>query len=331
VTASQLVEAQGDSAGGVVSDSTGLRRNHAMPHDITDLRFFVTITESGSLAEAARRLDVTASAVSQRLRQLESRLGMQLAHRSTRRFSLTEEGELFHAGVVALLADLDGLVDTLRERSGEVAGTLHVGAPLGFGRHYLAAAVSDFHALHPGLMVSLTLSDVMSAADANRFDLIVHIGNLTDSSMVAYPIAPNSRFLCAAPGYLAHRPAPHEPKELAQHDCIVLRENDEDVTLWRFRKKRTEVAVRVPAILSSNDGECAKQWALEGKGVFIRSEWDVAESLASGRLVRLLPEWALPDADVVALVASRAGLSARVKLFLSFLQARFKPLPPWRR
>lgn len=302
-----------------------------MPQDIADLRFFVTITESGSLAEAARRLDVTASAVSQRLRQLESRLGTQLAHRSTRRFSLTEEGELFHAGAVALLANLDALVDTLRQRSGEVAGTLHVCGPLGFGRHYLAAAIADFHTLHPKLMVSLTLSDVVSAADANRFDLIVHIGSLANSSMVAYPIAPNARFLCAAPRYLARRPAPRDPKELAGHDCIVLRENHEDVTLWRLRKKRSEVAVRVPAILSSNDGEVARQWALQGKGVIMRSEWDVAESLASGRLVRLLADWSLPDADVVALVASRAGMSARVKLFLSFLQARFQPLPPWRR
>jgi DNA-binding transcriptional LysR family regulator len=302
-----------------------------MPHDIIDLRFFVTITESGSLAEAARRLDVSPSAVSQRLRQLESRLGMQLAHRSTRRFSLTEEGELFHAGAVTLLADLDALVDTLRERSGEVAGTLHVGGPLGFGRHHLAPAIADFHSLHPGLMVSLTLSDVMSAADANRYDLIVHIGALGDSSMVAYPIAPNARLLCASPRYLARRPAPREPQELAAHDCIVLRENHEDVTLWRLRRKRNEVAVRVPAILSCNDGEVARQWALQGKGVVMRSEWDVADSLAAGKLVRLLPHWSLPDADVVALVASRAGLSARVKLFLAFLQQRFQPLPPWRR
>jgi DNA-binding transcriptional LysR family regulator len=302
-----------------------------MPHDITDLRFFVTITESGSLAEAARRLDVTPSAVSQRLRQLESRLGLQLAHRSTRRFALTEEGELFHAGVAALLADLDRLIDSLRERSGEVAGTLHVGGPLGFGRTYLAGAIADFQSLHPRLKVSLTLSDVVAPADANRFDMIVHIGSLADSSMVAYPIAPNARFICAAPAYLARRPAPHEPKELAQHDCIVLRENNEDVTLWRFRKKRSEVAVRVPAILSSNDGDVAKQWALRGKGLFVRSEWDVAERLDNGRLVRVLADWSLPDADVVALAARRAGMSARAKLFLSFLQARFQPVPPWRR
>ncbi len=149
--------------------------------------------------------------------------------------------------------------------------------------------------------------------------------------MVAYPIAPNARFVCAAPAYLARHPAPHKPQELVTHDCIVLRENDEDVTLWRFRKGRNEVSVRVPAILSSNDGDVVRQWALGSKGLIMRSEWDVAESLAAGRLVRVLEDWHLPDADIVALVDRRHGMSARVKLFLAFLQARFKPVPPWRR
>lgn len=301
-----------------------------MSNDITDLRFFVAVTESGSLAEAARRMDVTPSAVSQRLRQLETRLDLHLIHRTTRRFSLTDEGELFYAGAAELLADLDHLTDTLRARSGEVAGTLHVCGPLGFGRHHLAAAIADFHTLHPKLMVSLSLSDVVPVADANRFDLIVHIGHLIDSSMVAYPIAPNARFVCAAPDYLARHPAPRQPQDLATHHCIVLRENQEDVTLWRFRKNRNELSVRVPAILSSNDGDVVRQWALAGKGLIMRSEWDVAESLASGRLVRVLDDWRLPDADIVALVDRRQGMAARVKLFLAFLQARFKPLPPWR-
>lgn len=301
-----------------------------MSNDITDLRFFVAVTESGSLAEAARRMDVTPSAVSQRLRQLETRLDLHLIHRTTRRFSLTDEGELFYAGASELLANLDHLTDTLRARSGEVAGTLHVCGPLGFGRHHLAAAIADFHTLHPKLMVSLSLSDVLPVADANRFDLIVHIGHLIDSSMVAYPIAPNARFVCAAPDYLARHPAPREPQELATHHCIVLRENQEDVTLWRFRKGSKELAVRVPAILSSNDGDVVRQWALAGKGLIMRSEWDVADSLASGRLVRVLEDWRLPDADIVALVDRRQGMAARVKLFLAFLQARFKPLPPWR-
>lgn len=302
-----------------------------MSNDVIGLRFFVVVTESGSLAEAARRLDVTPSAVSQRLRQLETRLGLQLIHRSTRRFSLTEEGDLFYAKGVELLAELDELIDGLRRRSGEVTGTLHIRSSLGFGRYHLAPAIADFHAMHPKLKVSLTLSDVVSAADANRFDMIVHIGKLADSSVVAYPIAPNARFVCASPEYLALHPAPLAPQDLPAHHCIVLRENEEDVTLWRFRRGRNEISVRVPATLSSNDGDVAYQWALCGKGLVMRSEWHVAESLATGRLERVLAGWQLPDADIVGLVAQRHGMSGRVKLFLSFLQARFKPVPPWRR
>lgn len=301
-----------------------------MPHDITDLRFFVTIAHSGSLAEAARRLDVTPSAVSQRLQQLEARLGLKLAHRSTRRFSLTEEGELFLGGACGLLAELDDLVDTLHERSGEVSGTLSLCGPLGFGRHYLAAAIADFHAQHPGVTVSLTLSDLVSATDADRYDLIVHIGKLADSRMVAYPIAPNLRFVCATPQYLTRAAPLHHPSDLAHHACIVLRENQEDVSLWRFHKKRGDVAVRVPVVLSSNDGDVVKQWALRDKGLIMRSEWDVADDIVAGRLVRVLGDWSLPHADVVAITASRAHVPARVKLFLALLQARFRPHPPWR-
>lgn len=302
-----------------------------MSNDTTDLRFFVTLAESGTLAEAARRMDVTASAVSQRLRQLETRLGVHLIHRSTRRFNLTDEGNLFYTKALSLLADLDALIDSLRARSGEVAGTLHVRGPLGFGRQHLAGAIADFHAQHPKLVVSLTLSDVLPAANADRFDLIVHIGELSNSSMIVYPIAPNTRVVCASPSYLASRAAPRRPEELTGHHCIVLRENEEDVSLWRFRKGRTEVAVRIAPDMSSNDGEVTRQWALRGKGVIMRSEWDVAENLESGRLVRLLADWRLPDADIVALIPQRHGVSARVKLFLALLQARYQPVPPWRK
>ncbi|ABE46692.1 LysR family transcriptional regulator [Polaromonas sp. JS666] len=302
-----------------------------MSSDTTDLRFFVTLTESGALAEAARRMDVTASAVSQRLRQLENRLGVQLVQRSTRRFSLTDEGELFYTKALTLLAELDALIDSLRARSGEVAGTLHVRGPLGFGRQHLAGALADFHSQHPKLVVALTLSDVPPAADADRFDLIVHIGDLANSSMVAYPIAPNTRILCASPDYLARHAPPQRPEDLTGHQCLVLRENEEDVSLWRFRKGRTDAAVRIAPAMSSNDGDVTRQWALAGKGIIMRSEWDVAEHLAAGRLVRLLDGWRLPDADIVALIPQRHGVSARVKLFLAFLQARFQPVPPWRK
>lgn len=301
-----------------------------MPKDVTDLRFFVALTEARSLAEGARRMDVTPSAVSQHLRQMEQRLGVLLVQRSTRNFSLTDEGKLFYDGALHLLAQFDQLTDSLRERSGDLAGRLDIRGPLGFGRRHLAPAVADFHSLYPMLVVTLTLSDTVPAAEAQRHDLVVHIGQLPDSSMVGYPIAPNRRFACAAPAYLARRAAPTTPEQLTGHDCLVLRENQEDVSLWRMERVGKVVAVRVPPVLCSNDGEVVKQWALLGKGIMVRSEWDVAEDLRAGRLVRVLPEWHLPDANVVALVSHRAGITARVRLFLEFLQERFRPDPPWR-
>lgn len=301
-----------------------------MASDTTDLRFFVTLAESGTLTEAARRMDVTASAISQRLQQLEKRLNVHLIHRSTRRFSLTDEGEMFYAKAVSLLAELDALIESLRARSGEVGGTLHVWAPLSFGRQYLAPALADFHALHPRLQVSLTLSDLRPAADSERFDLILNIGALPDSNMVAYPIASNKRFLCASPAYLASRGQPRQPEDLTSHCCIVLRENEEDVSLWRLRQGEAEAAVRVTAGLNSNDGEVTRAWALAGKGIILRSEWAVAENLRTGQLVTVLGDWTIADADIVALIPKSHAVSARVRLFLAFLKERFQPVPPWR-
>lgn len=301
-----------------------------MASDTTDLRFFVTLAESGTLTEAARRMDVTASAISQRLQQLEKRLSVHLIHRSTRRFNLTDEGELLYTKAVSLLAELDSLIESLRARSGEVAGTLHVWAPLSFGRQYLTSALADFHALHPKLLVSLTLSDLRPAADSERFDLIVNIGALPDSTMVAYPIASNKLFLCASPAYLASRGTPRLPADLTSHCCIVLRQNEEDVSLWRLRKDATEAAVRVTAGLNSNDGEVTRAWALAGKGIILRSEWAVAENLRTGQLVKVLDDWTLADADIVALIPQSHAVSARVRLFLALLKERFQPVPPWR-
>lgn len=304
-----------------------------------DPRFFALLLREGSLAAAARQLGVTPSAVTQRLQGLEAKLGVRLLDRSTRRMRLTDEGALYHEHALILVRDYDELIDTLRSRKALVRGRLRVHGPLGFGRRYLAPVVASFHTAHPQLDIALTLSDrradAGTAGDAH--DLVVHIGELRDSSQVAYSIAPNERVLCAAPAYLKRAGRPATPDALNQHACLVLRENDEDVTMWRFSGRKSsaqgsgkrEVAVRVKPVLSSNDGDVIKQWALAGKGVMLRSEWDVADMLRTGALETLLPAWKPPPANVVALVAERKGMSARVKTFLAFLAAAFKPVP-WR-
>ncbi|MBI3523085.1 MAG: LysR family transcriptional regulator [Betaproteobacteria bacterium] len=294
------------------------------------LRFFVTIVRHGSLAAAARALDLTPSAVTQRLQALEARLGVRLLHRSARRIHLTDEGELYYTVSARLTQQYDELIDTLQSRRLLVSGRLVVHGPLGFGRRYLAPMIAQFHAEHPQLQITLTLSDKNIDPEAALFDVIVHIGELKDSSRVAYPLAPNRRWACASPGYLKRHGTPASPADLVHHAALVLRENEEDVTLWRFSSKGREQSVRVSPALASNDGGVIKQWALMGKGVMVRSEWDVAEEVRNGKLVRLMPGWLLPAADVVALVPQRKGKSARVEAFLQFIALQFKPHPPWR-
>jgi molybdate transport repressor ModE-like protein len=300
-------------------------------NDSADIRFLLTIRETGSLIAAARKLALSPSAVTQRLQQLERKLGTQLVNRSARRLRFTEEGTLLCERGAQLVQQFDALFDDLQTRRGGLVGTLNINAPLGFGRRYLAPAVADFQQRNPDIDVALTLSDRPLTEAMDRFDIVVHIGELPVSNLVGYAIAPNARFVCASPALLRRIGEPASPEALSTLPCIVLRENNEDVSLWQFSKGRTRRSVRVPAHLSCNDGDVIRQWACEGRGIMLRSEWDVADDLARGKLVRLLPGWKTPDADVIALTHQRAGLPARTRHFMRFLQARFKPAPPWRK
>lgn len=338
--------------------------------DIDDLRFILALDRLGSLAALAREQNVTPPAVTKRLGQLEARLGIRLALRTTRRLQLTHEGHLLAQHATGVLEQMRTIEEALQQRSQAVAGKLKVHGPFGFGRRYLGPLLAQFHSAHPSLEVQLYLSDNLMLPRQpvhghDAFDVLVTIGAIPDSRWIAHRIAPNRRILCAAPAYLAKAPPLSRPADLAQHACLVLRENDEDVTLWRFASresgkqaregsakpsakpsarrggKRSETdavsgvarehTVRVQPAMESNDGDVVHQWCLAGKGIMARSEWDVADSLASGRLVALLPGYTLPDADVMALVPQSRVASMRTRLFVEMLRKAFGPRPPWRR
>lgn len=295
-----------------------------------DLRFFVTVADSPSLAAAARELDVSRSAITQRLQQLEKRLRCLLVDRSTRHLRLTEEGRMLLGRARTVLDDLDDIAGILNLRRNVISGHLRVAAPLGFGRRYVTPVLAAFREKHPTVQVTLTLTDRPVVAADGHWDLVIHIGELKNSSMVMLRLAPNERFLCAAPSYLAAHGEPSEPADLARHACLALRQNEEDVTLWRFvdRQRRT-FPVRIAPAMSSNDGEVVRAWALAGLGIMVRSEWDVADDLRAGHLRRVLPRLGLPAADVVAFLSRRGGRTARASAFLKLLQDSLKPVP-WR-
>ena len=294
----------------------------------SDFEFFVVIARASTLAAAARELDVTASAVTQRLQDLEKRVGVRLVDRSRRRLALTDEGELLATRGRGISDQIAELTEALHSRRGEVAGHLRVIAPLGFGRRYVAPVAAAFFETHAAVTLDLTLSDRLEWFADSSWDVAVHIGESRPSGLVARTLAKNSRLLVAAPSFLERFGCPGTPRALRDYRCIALRENDEDVTMWRFMHRDGDVTrVRIEPTLASNDGDAVREWALNGFGLVVRSEWSVADDVRAGRLVHVLPEFALPSADVIAFVGPRKGRSARTSRFVQALRDALTPVP----
>ncbi len=288
-----------------------------------DLGFFSTLAASASLSAAARELGITTPAVSKHLSLMESRAGVPLVNRTTRRMSLTPEGELYLAHARRILDNIDELSQLLGSAKASPKGLLRVNATLGFGRCHVAPAISQFVRKHPQVEVQLQLSVNPPAATEDTFDVCIRFGEPPESRLIARKLAANRRILCAAPSYLARHGIPGTPGDLARHNCIGIRQGDQAYGIWRLTPDRPRgaksEAVKIRGNLTTNDGEIAVHWALAGHGIVMRAEWDVAGYLRSGRLVQVLAQYHTPDADIHAVYPQRHQVSARVRAFVDFM------------
>ncbi|AQH02299.1 LysR family transcriptional regulator [Burkholderia sp. KK1] len=293
-----------------------------------DLSFFSTLSAAGSLSAAARELGLTAAAVSKRLSQMETRAGVALVNRTTRRMMLTPEGELYLEHARRILDEIDELSELLGSAKRSPKGLLRVNATLGFGRSHIAPAISKFVAKYPQVSVQLQLSVTPPPLTDDAFDVCIRFGEPPDTRVVARRLAGNRRLLCAAPAYIAARGMPLTAHDLTRHNCIGIRQGDEAYGVWRLSSgrgtsRKTE-AVRINGTLTTNDGEIAVKWALEGHGVLMRAEWDIAQYLADGSLVRVLPDHETPNADIFAVYSQRHQMSNRIRAFVDFIAHELK-------
>lgn len=295
-----------------------------------ELGFFVALATAGSLSAAARNLGITTPAVSKRLTQMEARIGMPLVTRTTRRMSLTSEGEVFLERARCILGEIDDLDQLLTQAKGRPSGLLRVNATLGFGRMHIAPVISEYVKAYPDVDVQLQLSADPPPLNEDLFDVCVRFGVPPDARIIARKVASNRRLLCASPTYLREHGTPVTPVELARHNCIGIRQGSDAYGVWRLTsgkgaKRRTE-SVHVRGNLTTNDGEIAVSWALEGHGIVMRAEWDIERYLKSGRLVQVLPQYATPEADIYAVYHQRHQLSSRIRLFVEYLAGRFEKI-----
>ncbi len=296
---------------------------NARMNQLADLAFFVVMARQPSLAAAARELGITPPHVSRRLAALEQRLGLRLLNRTTRRLSLTAEGQRYLQEGAQILQDLEGLEASLVADRNAPKGLLKLNATFGFGRRHLAPLISDFALRYPEVEVILELTDRPLDLIDHAIDVGIQFGPPPDARVLARRIARNRRLLCASPAYLAEAGVPATPQDLSRHRCIVIRENTAAFNNWQLVNGPDKVMVKVRGPLSSNHGEIAVDWALAGHGIVLRSEWDVAGYLHSGRLQRVLAPWAGDMADIHAVYPQRHHLSAKVRVFLDFLAERF--------
>ncbi len=288
-----------------------------------DLRVFTVVVRKSSFGDAATELGTSPAYVSKRIRLLEQDLAVKLLHRTTRRVAVTEEGERVFHWAQRILDDVDQLLQEVAVTRLEPRGLLRVSSSFGFGRRIVAPALSRLVERHAGLQVRLEVFDRLVDVAGEGFDLDVRVGDEIAPHLIARRLADNHRVLCAAPAYLARHSMPRTLSELSSHDCLVIKERDHPFGVWRLRSGAAEEMVKVRGPLSANNGEMVVQWAVDGRGIALRSLWDVGPYLRAGRLVQVLPEWR-QDANVWAVYPTRLHLSAKVRVCVEFLQEHFR-------
>lgn len=284
-----------------------------------EMAFFQVLMRCGSLSAAARELGLTTPAVSRRLAMLETRLGVQMLNRTTRRMSLTPEGEEYLIQARRILVDIQDMENALSQSLSEPRGHVRVNATLGFGRSHVAPVISQFCKAYPSVQVQLHLSVSPPPLSEDAYDVCVRFGEPPDSRVIARKVAKNQRLLCASPTYLARHGTPRAPAELGRHNCISIHHGDEAYGLWRLTSGRRTEAVKVTGSMSTNDGDIAVAWALDGHGILMRAQWDIDKYLRSGRLCQVLENYATPPADIYAVYPQRHQKARRVTAFVDYL------------
>lgn len=287
------------------------------------LRVFCTVARKASFSGAAEELSVSAAYVSKRVSMLEADLGgTRLLHRSTRRVGITEAGERVYEWANKILDDVDHLVEDVSTTRRLPRGTLRISSSFGFGRHIVAPTLARLTEQYPQLGVRLDLFDRLVDVGGEGFDLDIRIGDEIASHLIARRLASNHRVLCASTAYLAAHGTPRQLADLSAHQCLVIKERDHPFGVWRLSERGEVSSVKVTGPLSTNHGEVAVQWALAGRGIVLRSMWNVRPFLDTGELLQVLPDVTQP-ANVWAVYPARLASSAKVRVCVDFLTEEF--------
>jgi DNA-binding transcriptional LysR family regulator len=279
------------------------------------------VVESGSFVKASQALDISKAAVSRYVVDMETRLGVRLLHRTTRRLALTDAGQVFYARSKELLAELAEAESEVTSRSEAASGTLRINAPFTFGNLHLAPLWGEFRNLHPKVTLDVTLADRLVDLVEEGYDVAVRIAALASSTLVSRRLATTRVVLCASPQYLQRHGNPIHPAELAAHAVIAYTYwsgKDE----WRFEGPAGPVSVRTQPVMLTNSGDTCRAAALAHQGVVLQPSFLVGPDLSAGTLVELMPQYRSVELGIYAVYPTRKHVPAKVRALVDFLTQR---------
>ena len=289
---------------------------------LTSMAVFVRAVERGGFAAAAAEFGLSATMVGLHVRALEERLGSRLLNRTTRRQSLTEVGHLYYERCKQILADVEAADSSANELRAAPRGRLRVTAPVSFGVHALAPAITDYLTLHPEVEVDLELNDRVIDLVAEGREVALRIGALTDSAFIAHPLAPYRMLVCGSPSYLRKRGVPRHPSDLATHNCLGFAYWGTGKE-WRFGGPAGDCLVRVHGSLRANNGEALRMAACSGLGIIMQPEVLLSEDVRTGRLIPILTEFEPPSRPMQIVYLPDRRPTAKVRTFVDFIAACF--------
>lgn len=294
--------------------------------DVSSMEVFVRTVLCGSLSAAGRELNLTPAAVSYRIAKLEDSLGTRLLHRTTRRIKLTEDGAEYFRNAEQIVAEIEKASAAISRRNELPQGTLKLTAPASFGRQHIAPILPKFLRRYPELHLNFVMTDEMIDLLGEGVDLAIRISELKSSGFIARKIAPDRRVVVASPDYIERYGEPQTPAELANHNCLMLSQQQ----FWPFNGPNGLERVRVAGNFQCNNGEVIREAALAGLGIALKATWDVAGAIKAGRLKVLLKDYPISSqTSVWALYPSRRNVPAKVTAFISFLRENFNSQPYW--
>ena len=294
-----------------------------------EIESFVAVAIRGSLSGAAQLQGVAPAMISRRLDALESRLGVKLLTRTTRRISLTFEGSSFLEDCQRILHHMRDAEASVSAGGLKASGHLRMTAPAGFGKRHVAPLIPGFVTEHRELSISLELSDRLADMVNEGFDLAVRIGTLNDSNLIAVKLAEMQRVVVASPDYLKRRGTPKHPSDLLKHDCLTFGNSGNQARGWEFLIDQKLQTIRVQGPLECNDGAVLLDWAIAARGIAWRSMWEVGESLSKGQLVSILDAFRAPEHGIYAVVTQMRHMPLRTRLLIDYLKRSYASPAYW--